>query len=309
MAEPRPSAVLPILLAVLVVAAGVAGAAYLYYEVNHRSPTPTGLLVQTGDNVTVNYVGLFAFGPQQGRVFDTSEYSVALNNASWPKSLQYSSRGPLPSDYSPLGVHVGPSAPSGGYSVNNVTFGAVVTGFWQGLLGLPVNQSHYITIPPALGYSFVNASCFQTAPLANPYPVLITLTPAQFQSVFLTVSLAAGTSFTDPVYGWTNVILSVNASAVVYENLPTLGWTSSPDGWPVVVTNISSSVITLTSQLTPGMAGTVGGSVAGSGVCGSTSFYVSQVNLAGGTYVRDFNPQVNGQTLIFAVTVVQIYPA
>lgn len=305
MAEPRASPVFAILLVIIVLVAGAGVAAFLYYE-NHKSPGSSGLKVQVGDNVTVNYIGLFGKGPQQGRVFDTSEYSVALNNASWPKSLQYASRGGRPSDYSPLGVAVGGNVPSSGYTIGNVTFGSVVPGFWQGLVGLPGNQTHFITIPPSLGYSFVNSSCFVTHPLTTTYPVVVTVTPADFQALFANVSATAGTVYTDPVYGWPDMVLSVNASAVTYENLPTLGMTTNPSGWPVLVSNISATTVTLESQLTPSQAGMVAGHAPGSGFCGSTKFIISQVNLANGTYVEDFNPEVDGQTLIFVVTVIDI---
>jgi hypothetical protein len=306
MAEEKPSALLALVLVIVVVAAGITGGALLYVFVNHRAPAPSGLTVAVGDNVTVNYIGIFANGPQQGRVFDTSEYLVATNNASWPKSLQYSSRGGKPSDYTPLGVYVGPNAPSSGYTIGNLTFGGVVTGFWQGLVGLPGNQTHYITVPPALGYSFVNSSCIVTRNLTSQFPVVVTLTPSEFSQVFPKVNATAGTYFTDPVYSWTDAILSVNSTAVTYENLPSLGMIVSPQGWAVKVTNITSTVITLTSQLSPDQSGLVAGHSAAS-VCSKTSFIVTQINLGAGTYVADYNDEVNGQTLIFVVSVVDIF--
>jgi hypothetical protein len=306
MAEPRPSPTLTILVALIVVAAGIGGIAFLYYEVNHKNPAPSGLTVQVGDNVTVDYTGLFANGPQQGRVFDSSIYSVAINNESWPKSLQYTTRGSQPSDYTPLPVHVGPT---GSYSLGGQTFGTVVTGFWQGLIGLPGNKTHYITIPPALGYSFVNSSCFITRNLTTIYPTIVPLTSGEFKDIFPNVPISSGVSFTDPVYGWQDQILSANSTSVTYENLPTLGMITNPTGWPVVVTNLTASTITLSSQLSPAQNGLVLGHASGSGVCGKTTFIISQVNLGAGTYVEDFNPEVNGQTLLFIVSVVNIFPA
>jgi|HubBroStandDraft_1064217.scaffolds.fasta_scaffold01139_7 hypothetical protein len=316
MAEPRPSRVLSIIVAIIVVAAGIGIFAFLYYE-NHKSPASGPLTVQSGDNVTVNYIGILGSGPQEGRVFDTSVYSVALNNASWPKTLMYASRGGVPSDYSPLAVHVGPSAPSGGYTIGNLTFGSVVPGFWQGLLGLPGNKTHYITIPQNLGYpsTLINASCYVTEPLTYTYPVVQTLAPAAFTTAFPNVTALAGTGFTDPSYGWQDQILSVNSSAVVYENLPSQGMLTNPNGWAVKVTNISATTISLANQLSPTQAGQILGHVSGTGVCGATTFIVSQVNLGAGTYVADYgdtqqhgNQQVYGQTLIFIVTVVDIFP-
>lgn len=315
MAEPRPSRVLTVFLVVVVIAAGAGGAAFLYYE-THPTAKQALLTVQVGDNVTVNYIGVFGSGPQIGHVFDTSVYSVALNNVSWPKSLQYSSRGGSPSDYSPLGVNVGTGAPASGYTINNVTFGMVVPGFWQGLVGLPGNQTRYVTVPPNLGYpaSLINQTCFVTQPLTYSVPVSVSLTPAEFAKLYPNATASAGTQFVDPTYGWPDLVFSANATAVVVTNLPTVGWVGYPNAWGVKVTNITASAITLANQLSPSQAGTVLGHVSGTGVCGSTSYIVSQVNLGMGTYVQNYgdassgNKQVYGQTLIFIVTVVDILP-
>jgi hypothetical protein len=306
MAEEKPSPLLAIVLVLIVIAAGITGGVLLYYFVNHRPAAAGPLTVAIGDNVTVNYIGIFANGPQQGRVFDTSEYSVALNNNSWPKSLQYNSRGGLPADYTPLGVYVGPNAPSNGYTIGNLTFGGVVPGFWQGLVGLPGNQTHYITVPASLGYSFVNSSCFVKQNLSSQFPVVVTLTPSEFSDLFPKVTASAGISYTDPVYGWTDYILSVNSTSVSYENLPTLGMIVSPQGWAVKVTNITSTVISLTSQLSPDQSGLIAGHSANT-VCTKTTFIVTQINLGAGTYVANYNAEVDGQTLIFIVTIVNIF--
>ena len=308
MADEKPSALLALILVLIVVAAGITGGVLLYYYVNHRAPPAGPATLEVGDNATVNYIGIFAKGPQQGRVFDTSEYSVALNNVSWPKSLQYTSRGGRPSDYTPLGVYIGSNAPSGGYTIGNLTFGGVVTGFWQGLVGMQGNQTRYVTVPPALGYSFVNSSCFVTHNLTGQFPDVVTVTPSEFTDIFPGVNASLGVSFRDPVYGWTDYILSVNATAVSYENLPSLGMTVSPQGWAETVTNITSTVITLRSQLNPDQSGLIAGHGA-STVCSKTDFIVTNINLGAGTYVADYNPEVNGQTLIFIVTVVDIFKA
>ncbi len=133
MVDRSPSfALIAILTIVAIVVAGIG--AGLLYEFNHPKAPAGPPTVQVGDNVTVNYIGMFGSGPEQGRVFDTSIKSVAENNATWPKSLQYTPRSA--SGYTPLPVHVGPNTPGSGYTVGNVTYGGVVTGFWEGLLGL-----------------------------------------------------------------------------------------------------------------------------------------------------------------------------
>src|SRR5579863_8661292 len=80
-----------IVLIVVAVVAGGAGSAALYFH-NKVTVPPGPLTVSVGDNVTVNYIGIFGSGPDAGRVFDTSLYSVSTNGAAYPKSLEFSAR-------------------------------------------------------------------------------------------------------------------------------------------------------------------------------------------------------------------------
>jgi FKBP-type peptidyl-prolyl cis-trans isomerase 2 len=304
MAEVRPSRLVPVLLIVLVVIVAGVGAGVLY-EVTHPKPAAAVRTVQVGDNVTVNYIGAFGSGPQNGRVFDTSLYRVAVNNQTYPKSLEFALRSPI-SEYTPLAVYVGGNAPSGGYPIGNLTFGGVVTGFWQGLLGLPVNQTRTIVVPPNLGYGSLVTSCLVTLPLATSVPVLVTVPPGNFSTLYPNVSMSAGTEFRAAPYNWTAVVLNVNATAVTVENLPTVGESVVANGLGAVVSAISRTTISVAIQLLPANAGLVLGHSATS-VCGSNQFIVQSVNSAGGSYVANFNHEVVGQTLTFTVTVVQFY--
>lgn len=304
MADTRPSRIVPLLFVVIVVAAAATGTALLY-EFNHpKAGTPIRAVVN-GDNVTVNYIGFFGSGPQTGRVFDTSIYSVGINNASYPKSLEWS-RGTNPSGYTPLPVHVGPSAPSGGYSLAGKTFSTVVPGFWQGLIGLTVNRTAWLTIPPSLGYGAPNASCYVTQPLTVQVPVVLTLTTSQFTAAYPGANSTPGTEFTDPTYGWTDLVLSHNTTGVVVENLASVGWSVPGKGWAEVVTAVNSTTVTVTNQLSGADTGLVAGT-SKSQVCGTGQFIVSAVDPTAGTYTEDFNREVVGQTLIFEVSVVQFY--
>jgi FKBP-type peptidyl-prolyl cis-trans isomerase len=307
MAEPRaPLIGLIVLVVVVIVAAGV-GTAFLY-EYNHPKAVSPPFTVALGDNVTVNYIGMFGSGAQFGRVFDTSLYSVATNNLSYPKSLEFTLRGGA-SAYSPLPVHVGPS---GSYSRDGLTFGTVVTGFWQGLLGVPLNKTEAIRVPSNLGYGPVVPSCLATEPLSFTVPVLISVALAKFATDYPGVNASSGTQFSDPAYGWTDLILSVNATSVVVENLPSLGWSVPGLSWPVTVTGLTPTTITLTNQLTAANAGLVLGKTPSTTVCSSNRFLVTAVNAANGTFTvlydddrsGQLNAEIQGQTLVFLVTVV-----
>ncbi len=293
---------LAVLVVVVVIAAGV-GAGLLYLH-NHPAAAAGPTTVALGDNVTVNYIGLFATGPQAGKIFDTSLKAIATDNASYPKSLEYTPRNS--SGYTPLPVHVGPYVPKGGYNVSGTTYGAVVPGFWKGLVGLPLNVTRAITVVPSQGYGSLNSSCFATVPLVQTIPTLMTYTKAAFASNYSAVTAASGVTFKDPTYGWTDLVVSANASSVVVERSPSVGTTTTPYGWPILVTNVTSGSITLQSQLTPSSVGSVLGSIPSITICSTTKFLVWSVDLSGGTFVANYNKEVVGETLTFDVTVVAI---
>lgn len=295
---------LAFLIAIVVVVAGVGFG--LLYEYNHPKGASGPRTVAIGDNVTVSYIGLFGSGPQAGKVFDTSIQSVATNNASWPKSLEYTPRSS--SQYTPLPVHVGPNTPSSGYNVSGVTYLGVVPGFWQGLVGLSVNQTRWVTVPPNLGYGPLNPSCLVSSPLVLTIPVAVPIAPKTFSTDYPGVSPLAGATFADPTYGWTDAVLSANTTAVVVGRQPSVGETTDPYGWTIVVTNISSQTITLTSQLTPASVGSIKGSIPGVTVCSASDFLVWSVSSATGNFVENYNHEVVGQTLIFVVTIATILP-
>ncbi len=304
-----------VLVAIVLIGAGIAAGAVYYLE---KGPSPASVLtVQVGNNVTVNYIGVYGSGPEQGKVFDTSLYSVAVNNIAFPKALTYSVRGLSPANYSPLDVHVAGDTPSAGYSEGSYKFIGVVTGFWLGLVGLPGNVSKQVVIPPDLGYGPSNPACIATEPLVYSIPMVKTLTSAQFSASYPGEVASTGSEFPDPHFTWPVLVLSSNSSFVTVENLPSIGWTASPSGWPVVVTNVSATpngtgVITLENQLSPTQAGhLLGQDYQGTGPCSSQAngkFIVTAVDLATGTYSENFNQEVQGETLIFTVTVIDIFP-
>lgn len=311
MAEPPSRTALIVFVVITLVAAGaLAGVAY-YYSLPPKASSVAR--VQVGGNATVNYIGYFGSGGDNGRVFDTSIYSVAVNNASYPKAASFAYRG-SEAAYQPLGVYIGPTAPEGGYSIGNLTFTTVVTGFWQGLIGLPGNSTHTIVIPPDLGYGPQNQSCIRTMPLTYTVPIISTYSASAFSVAYPGISPLTGVAFKAPGYGWNASVLAANNSFVTVENTPYVGYVSSPAGWPVVVTSVASTpsgagTITLVNQLTAGQAGRVQGTNFNStGLCSTNTFIVSAVNPAAGTYTENYNREVTGQVLIFVVTVIDIFP-
>ena len=297
------------LVVVILVAAGIAAAAVSAYAFpTHR---PQGVkTVAEGDNVTVNYIGMFATGPQQGKVFDTSIYSVALNNRTYPKSLEYVPRG-NESNYTVLPVHVGPTVPSGGYVYGSYTFSTVVPGFWQGMIGMTGNTTRIVTIPVNLAYGPANPSCFETQSLVLTVPVTTSVPLATFTADYPGVPPTSGVTFTDAIYGWTDYILSANATTVTLQSLASVGQSVKVYDLPYAVSAIANGNITLRSLLTASQAGTVLGTLPASlpSVCNSNHFIVSAINWTAQTFTWNFNNEIYGQPLTFYITVVDIFPA
>jgi hypothetical protein len=302
---------LVVLIVVVLVGAGV-GTGYLYYH-NRPAAAPTTALVQVGDNVTVTYIGILGSGAEQGKVFDTSVYKVATNNATWPKALQFGFRGG-PSTYTLLGVHVG-RITTANETLNNYSFAGVVPGFWQGLVGIPTNTTHTIVVPPALGYPAY--ACSVVKPLQFEIPVLETFVGKDFQRQYPGVLTTTGATFSDPHYGWLVQILSANSSSVTIQNLAQVGGISHAGSWDVMVTNVSTDAngtgeITLVNEINPNLAGHIGGTSTAGVPCGGSSssrFIVTAVNGTAGTFTENFNQEVGGQTLIFIVKVIDLFPA
>lgn len=84
------------------------------------------MVIGTGDNVRIEYVGRLA----DGTVFDTSREAVAEESG---LARDFPDR-----EYAPLTVEVGE--------------GRVVEGLERGLLGLEVGDTETITVPPGAGY-------------------------------------------------------------------------------------------------------------------------------------------------------------
>lgn len=311
---PTPSWTPFIAVVIVAILAGAGLTGYLYFTSRPHGP-PSTKTVALGDNVTVNYIGVMGTGAESGKVFDTSLYSVATDSIGYPKTLEFSLRGTA-KNYTPLAVHIGSNTPSSGYSLGGLSFIQTVPGFWQGMVGLPGNMTKAVVVPPDLGYGPVNTACVATRPLTFTVPIVETLSLGQFAQRYPGVTAYQGSEFPDPHYKWPVLVLSENSSFATIENLATVGSTSSPGGWTILVTSISptangSGTITLTNQLSPANAGLIlGHDYLGTGPCSSQSggrFIVSAVNVANGTFTENFNQEVQGQTLIFLVTVVDIF--
>jgi len=253
---------------------------------------PTTRHVKEGDDISVNYIGQL----EDGRVFDTSLYSVAIDNAGYPKSLSFTLRSQQ--NYTPLKFTVGS--------------GNVIKGFEEGVVGMTIGQTRVITVPPDKGYGQIDLSKTITADLVNKLPILESLNTTQFESRYGETP-SQGLVVLDPVYKWpVNVLLVyADADAILVMNMPTVGqkypiWgdpSASPaTGWYAQVLEMDSTAnggqgqIVVQNLLTSADAGMI------KGVTPSSIFIVDKVDTAAGTFRMNFNGELVGVNLVFTVT-------
>jgi len=296
--DPRAltSTVLIVLIAILMVSAS--SVAVLLYTGSQSEQGPTSQTVMNGDTVKVNYIGRL----DDGRVFDTSLWDVASNNALYPKSLSFTLR--AQSAYTPLQFTVGS--------------GSLIEGFDQGVLGMSVGETKVITVPPDEGYGYMNESLLVTMPLLMFAPVYDITNYTVFYGVYSQVP-KSGMVVQDPLYGWDILVVDANSKSdtVLLMNKPLVGEKfavygepdSSPStGWYAEVVYIDSSagagngIIEVRNLLTNADSGMVEGIDTSSG----STFYVDMVDESAGTFRMNYNNELLGKTLYFTVTLVSI---
>ncbi|MGD0057227.1 MAG: FKBP-type peptidyl-prolyl cis-trans isomerase [Methanomassiliicoccales archaeon] len=289
------SMALIILIAILMVSAS--SVVILLYQGGQSQKSPSIQTAEIGEKVKVDYVGRLA----DGRVFDTSFWSVASNDALYPKSLSFALRNE--SAYVPLEFQIGQ--------------GQVIKGFERGVIGMAVGETRVLTIAPKDGYGDLNQSKLKNLPLIQELPVFEDTNVSYFVKYF-SVSPSVGLTVKDPIWGWDVTVLDVNLDAdrVKIMNSPVLGNTyevygksqGQPKvGWFAVVDYFDSSanggagLIRVKNLLVPGDAGHLEGLDASGNV-----FIVKEVDPQSNNVVLNYNSEVTGVTLYFTVTLVSI---
>jgi len=256
-----------------------------------QTATPARKVV-SGDIIKVDYIGTL----EDGRVFDTSLYSVASNDALYPKALSF--RLMNISFYTPLQFTVGS--------------GTLIKGFDSGVIGMSLNQTKILTIPPSLGYGPMNLSKLSTFALTESAPVFVSMSQASFLTTY-NVTPSIGLTVTDPTWGWSAYVLQVNTNADLVRvwNMPSVGeqlavfgdpGAVKPTGWYAEVVSIDTTanggdgIIQIQHQLTAADVGRVQGTDQIGG------FILDQVNLSNGTARKNYNGELIGVTIYFTVT-------
>jgi len=198
------------LIAICLVSVGAIG----YIAANSSTTVSKSLpVVETGDTVYVDYVGMFADNPG-GWVFDTSKRVVAYDN-SLVKSLFFHIRDD--NQYTPLNFTAGLSQD-------------FLQPFVTGVVGMSVYQTKRIFVPIEDGYSLVPAQIVDL-PIVMDVPMLQNLTYAQFQSTYKADPLE-GFTVTHIFWGWDATVEKILGDKVYLQSNPVVGQIVSSFGNP-----------------------------------------------------------------------------
>lgn len=295
--------VMSVMTALLVLAVGIIG--YVVYDNSLASDHVLTVVVDQSD-VTMNYVGMF----EDGRIFDTSVYEIASNDALYPKSFTFTLR--EEESYKPFEMVAGLYGESGG----------TIKGFALGVIGMKINEKRIIVVAPEDGYA-VNPEMVETVDLLEQAPVVETMTEMDFRSLF---GVSAAPMVIAPHYkwGWDVIVTQVASGFVQFKNIPTVGETvtpygdpndpDAPMGWECVVESYDALYndgvgrIMVRHMLSDGDAYNREG-IDYQGV----SFVLSAVDEDAGTFQKHivdteigYNGEISGRTLLFEITILDI---
>ena len=234
-------------------------------------------VVQVGDKISVRYYGYIYYGGER-RIFDTNIEKVANDNATYPKTVSYRWSG----RFEPLTFTVGS--------------GSMIKGFDEGVIGMKLNETKTIVVPPDKGYPFSwakvsNESYHQTA------PAIENMTIDQFYKRFAHSNPSINSVYRDKMYGWNALVLYVNPTKniVTIQNNPDVG----ADYMPLS----SSSLIVHVDSISNGV-------IRFHYIIKSVPILLPSGGIIDAVYKDhfqiDFNKEVAGKTLYFVVTVVNI---
>ncbi len=297
----RSRKILAAMIAGIVVCAALIG--YVLYSEMGASKAQSSPAIVAGDQVEMNYIGW----TPEGRVFDTSIYSVATNNAVYPKSLTFTLRDKT--SYVPFNMTAG-----------NYGSGGTIKGFALGVIGLREGDHVTIDVLPGEGYA-VQANMTRWQPLVQEVPILDVMSESDFESHFKTTPFPMAIL---PHYFWQwNVqVVEIFQGMVTIKNLPTVGEfvypfgnpndVSNPAGWPVEVLSydVPNQVIKIEHHLSADAVY----NVKGTDIDGRT-LIVTNYNAQNGTFqvgksdsTTGYNAEIAGRLLEFEVTIIKINP-
>ncbi len=247
--------------------------------------------VETGDTVSCDYIGSF----DDGRVFDTNIKEVAYNNISYPKSVQYQTRSS--SGYVPYEFTVGQ--------------GDTIQGWQDAVIGMTEGQTKVVRISPEDAYGEKEPEKIRTANISFEVPLYKKMSNIVFNDLYSGVVPVVGSLFMHLEYRWPCQVAWVDddSGLLMYKNMPEVNGVYLIDedyDWEIKVDSIDHS---------GGEEGTIKVSYLITDADedrkmfeeeDGRQFIVRDVNLDEGTFVKDYNREVRGETLVFKITVKSI---
>ncbi len=267
----------------------IAGAAFGYKALSGTQEVmlSAGEKVALGNAVSVDYIGMF----ENGNVFDTSILDVSNNDALYPKSPSFVHKG----SFSPLSFTVGE--------------GQMINGFDKGVIGMAVNQTKVLTIPPEDAYGYTVESLVRNMDLTFSIPVLEWTTNTTLFEDNYYLPAQYGTTVRSYDYGWNMTVYYIDpvTDMVKIKHEPKLHEIISiNEDWDSEVISVDTSAnngegeIIVRHLFTSKDEGRLFHDEEGQ------EFTLLSVDLSSDTAVIDYNREVVGRTLVFRITLLSI---
>jgi len=290
--------------ALIVLAAVLAVVVYQAWVLGlEAAPIPSPEVVERTDTIEFDYIGSF----EDGRVFGTSVKSVADDDVSYPKSLNYTY--PPDGNFHPVLSTIGGGfvEPGAAPFLGMVNEGRALE---SAILDMRVGETRVVTLQPEEAYGTTNVSLLETRSLVETVPQYEEMSTIAYSQRFSEEGPPfEGKSLKDPFWGWDIYVYYLNRTndLVIIRHNPTLGMLVRPySQWDTIVENVDSTAnggmggITVRHQLSPEDADRVMGQSI------HEKFIVASVDPEAGTFVADFNDERAGKVLYLRITLLSI---
>lgn len=295
-----------LIVAAIVLSFGAIG--YVLYTDMNAHSSASSEPIENGDTVKLDYIGRLP----DGRVFDTSLLSVALDDARYPKSLSFTKK---PNEsYKPFSMTAG-----------NYGSGGTIKGFALGVIGMREGETKLLEVAPEDGYP-IDQNMLATFKLVDQIPATETMTIDEFRAKFGVTPILLRVV---PHYfwGWDVQVVENKTGLVTIKHQPYIGQAVYPFGDPDDPQLPLGWRVTVVAY-DPSAQGGTGLTTIVHDLDASDVYYVQgaapdgfQALLWGydatnGTFTlhksdasKGYNAEVAGRTLFFEVTVVSVEPA
>ncbi len=262
-----------LLVTIIVLAAGIG--TYWYMTKGSEESVP---VVKDGDTISVRYYGYIYYHGER-RIFDTNIKEIAQDNSTYPKTLTYK----WPGRFDPLTFTVGD--------------GTMIKGFDRGVIGMKLNETKTIVVPPDEGYHF-DWTLVKNYSIRQTVPVIENMTLERFKTRYGAENPAENSVYHDNKYGWNSVVLQVKPTL----NLVTVMHTPEANHYYYPEQNNTDFQCYVESV--------DGGYIHVKFVIERTPILLQDggmIDWANDTMFRvNYNKEVAGKTLYFVVTVIEI---